>query len=75
MLSSCRPVGLVGQSLSNREFRWEFVPAIWAAIRVLKPLLDALVAENMLTFWKTNGVLSYAFRITDAEFVVADDAC
>ena len=28
----------------------------------------------MLAFWKSNGVFGYAFRVTDAEFVVADDA-
>ncbi len=55
-------------------FGGELVTAIWAAVRVLEPLLDALVAKNMLAFWKSNRVFGYAFRITDAEFVVADDA-
>ena len=75
MLSSCSSVGFVGQRLPHGQLRWKLVAAVGAAVRILEPFLDALVAKNMLTFRKSNGVFGYAFRITDAEFVVADDAC
>ncbi len=74
MLSPSSSVRFVGQRLSHGQLRWEFVAAVRAAVRVLEPLLDALVAENMFTFGKTNGILSYTLWITEAEFVVADDA-
>jgi hypothetical protein len=74
MLPPCCSVRFVGQRLSHRQLRWKFIPAVRAAIRILEPLLDAFVAKDMFTLRKANRVLDYAFWVTDAKFIVADDA-
>jgi hypothetical protein len=71
----CQPVTLVGpQTLSDSQFRREFITTVRTTVRVLEPLLDTLIPKDMLALWKTNRILNLAFRVTDTEFVVTDDA-
>jgi hypothetical protein len=50
----------------------EFVTAVWAAVRVLEPLLNALVSENMFAFWQADRLFDNAVWVLNAEFVIAD---
>jgi hypothetical protein len=51
----------------------ELVPAIRAAIRVFKPLLDTMITENMTAFWQSERDLLDPFWSLDAILVVTND--
>lgn len=53
--------------------RVEFVPAIWTAIRIFKPLLDTMITENVTAFWQSERDLLDPFWSFDAILVVAND--
>jgi hypothetical protein len=55
-------------------FRVDLIPAVRTAIRLLKPLLDTMVAEHMLAVGKPQRSLNHALGSSGAEIVVADDA-
>jgi hypothetical protein len=57
------------------QFRWDLVTAVWAAIRVLEPLLKAFITEDMLAFGQTCRMLENTFRILNPHLVVANHAC
>lgn len=58
----------------HARFRFKFVPAIGAAVRILQPLLDTVIAEDVLALGESKRSLVDALRGFHAELVVADDA-
>lgn len=55
-------------------FRRHLVSAIRAAVRLFKPLLDAVITKDMLAPWQPEWGLINALGIAHAELVVADHA-
>lgn len=53
--------------------RGDLIPAIWATIRLLEPLLDTVVAEDMLAVGQTKRGFVDTLRVGDTELIVADD--
>lgn len=52
----------------------QLVPAVWATIGILKPLEDAVVAEDVLTLGQTQWMLTDALRAGHAKVIVANHA-
>lgn len=59
---------------ANLRLGGNLVPAVRAAIRLLEPLLDAVVAEDMFTLGQSKRCLIDALWVRHIELVVADDA-
>jgi len=55
------------------RFRRDLIPAVRAAVRLFEPLLDAVVAKNVLAVGKPKRGLVDAFGVGDAKVVVAND--
>ena len=55
-------------------FRGELVTAVWTAVRVLEPLLNTLVSENMFARGQPKRCLVDALWAYYAIIVVANDA-
>jgi len=55
-------------------FRRDLIPAVWATIRLLEPLLDTVVAKNMLAVRQTKRGFVDTLRVGDTELIVADNA-
>lgn len=53
-------------------FRRELVTAVWAAVRVLKPLLYAFISEDVFALGQANWLFDDTVRVLDTELVVAD---
>ena len=51
----------------------KLVSAVRTAIRILKPLLDAMVAKDMSTFRQAKGGLVDTLRSLDTILIVAND--
>lgn len=60
---------------SRYKHRRNFVAAIRTTVMSRKPLLDAVVAENMLAFGKTQWGFDHALGACLTVIVIADDAC
>lgn len=50
-----------------------FVPTIRATIRLFKPFLDTVIAENVLALREAERVFLDALWICDTKLVIADD--
>ena len=59
---------------NSDRLRWDLVSAVRAAIRLLEPLLDAVLAEDVLAVRQTERCLLDALGVGDAELVVTDHA-
>lgn len=59
---------------ANLRLGGNLVPAVRAAVRLLEPLLDAVVSEYMLALGQSKRCLIDALRVGNAKLVVADDA-
>jgi hypothetical protein len=51
-----------------------FGAAVRTAIRIFKPFLDAMIAEDMLAFWETQRGFVDALGSISSKIIVADDA-
>lgn len=60
---------------SNLRLRGDLVPAIWAAIRLLEPFLDAVVTKNVFALGQAQRGFIDTLRIRDTKFVVANHTC
>jgi len=58
----------------DRELRRNLVTAVRAAVRLFKPLLDAVVTKYVLAARKTQGSFVNAFGIRYAKLIIAYDA-
>ena len=56
------------------RLRWNLVSAVGTAVRLLEPLLDAVLAEDVLAVGQAEGRLLDALGIGDAELVITDHA-
>jgi hypothetical protein len=59
---------------SKLRLRGQLVSTVGAAVRLLKPLLDAVVTKHMLALWEAKGSLVDALWVGKTKLVVADDA-
>jgi hypothetical protein len=57
----------------EHRLRGDLIPTVGAAVWLLKPLLDAVVAEDVFAVGEAKRGFIDALRVRDAEFVVADD--
>jgi len=67
VVSECFGIG------HGRRFRVNFVPTIRATIRLFKPFLDTVIAENVLALREAERVFLDALWICDTKLVIADD--
>jgi hypothetical protein len=60
--------------LVSLRFRRKFVTAVGTTVRVLEPLLQTAVAEDMPALWQTHWALDETVWVLDAKLVIANNA-
>lgn len=60
--------------VSILRLRWDFIPAVGAAVRFFKPLLNAMISKDVLALWQPQRVFTDAFGSLDSIVVIADHA-
>ena len=58
---------------ANLRFGGDLVPAVGAAVRFLKPLLDTMVSEDVFAFGQPQRCFVDSLWVWYTELVVADD--